>query len=489
LPVKSVNVAEMNLVLRVLVASFVGVSMGAGADSSALTLAQAVTLARQSDPALLSAQAGVWAADGRALQALGAQRPQLSMSVGAGHNRRRYDTLDSPFPPANDAYGNKNLQLNLTLPLVRPAVDIAVEQSDLAAEQARIQFSAADQDMLVRLAQAWFDWLLARDALVCAEGQGAAMLQQSDQVAYAVQTGLAAAPQAAEARAKYEQALAEQIGAASDLEVKLAALEQVIGAQGPGAPPALADRFAIDLQRSAMERSSLAGWLAQAEQDSPVILAAQRGLQVASEEVRKQQAGEYMTVDLVGSAGSNGQMAGSFPGQNGYNIHQRAIGIQINIPLSTGGSQRGKITESVGLLEKARHELELARRNVRSSTKQAWFGWQAGAARRSASEQSVRFGRLTLKAAEAGERNALKAALEVLQARQQLLGALRDLQKANYEMITSHLKLLASAGKLRDGDLTALDAFHTSNASEVALLREAGQGALTPGPGPGHAVR
>lgn len=441
--------------------------------AAALSLTEAIGLARRGDPAYLTAYANVEAARGRAEQAFGAQLPQLTLNVGTNNNRRDYETLDSPFPAAQDGYNSKNAQLNLTLPLYRRAVNIAYDQSEVAFQQTYIQLQAADQDLLVRLSQAWFDWMLARDMLVCAEGQSAAMRHQHAHYAHALKIGLVSAPVEAEARYKHDAAIAEQLVAEADLDLKLAALEQVIGAQRAPRPPALADRYASDAMRAELQRRSLAQWLEHAENDSPTVRAALRGLEAASVEIDKQRAGHEPTLDLVGNVGTNGQRAGSFPGQNGYQIKQRAIGVQLTVPIFTGGTTSGKVTEAVALREKARHELEQARRGARLAARQAWAGWQSGLARRAASEQAVVFGRAALTAAEAGERNELKSPLDVLQARQQLLGALRDTQRARYDMITSHFKLLASAGRLRASDLAALDAFLTGDAADAALLAEA----------------
>lgn len=235
--------------------------------------------------------------------------------------------------------------------------------------------------------------------------------------------------------------------------------------------PFLNERFQPDVQRGMLRRRTLAQWLEGAEADSQLIAAARRGFDAASAEVSKQQAGHDPTIDLVGTLGNNGQHAGSFPGQNGYRIRQRALGFQVNIPIHSGGSQTGKVTEAVGLREKARQELVLARRNVRATASQAWFGWQAAESRRLASQQAIRFGRTGLDASRAGQASDLKSVLDVLQARQQLLTGLRDLQRSHYEMITSQFKLLASAGRLRADDLMAVAPFLTLNPAEAELPR------------------
>jgi outer membrane protein len=111
----------------------------------------------------------------------------------------------------------------------------------------------------------------------------------------------------------------------------------------------------------------------------------------------------------------------------------------------------------MALQEKAAQDLEAAKRNARLTVKQAWFSWQAGFARQTAALQSGRFTALTLQASSKGKATGVKTELDVLQARQQMANATRDLQKARYDMITSYLKLQAAVGQLVDAELTSLD--------------------------------
>lgn len=437
----------------------------------AFSLAAAIVLARQTDPSFLSAQANLSAARERSGQAFGALLPQLSATANTTANRRDYETRDSLLPAADDRYNGNSGQLNLTQPLWRRANWIALTQADAAVSQADHQLAAAEQDLLVRLVQAWFDVMLARDAVVYTGGQTAAARHQSEQTKYAVEVSLATAPALEEARSKYDQAVADQFVAETEQSIKSAVLEQIIGPQLALRPPSLSESYVMVDPRSV----TLEQWLSQAEAANPSILAASCAIEAASEEVRKQRAGHEPTLDMVASYGKNGQAAGSFPGQNGYGITQRSVGLQLNIPIFSGGTQNAKVGEAIALREKARQDLELAKRNVRLAAQQAWFGWQAGEARKTAALQAVRFSTLALQAALTGRRNEVKSELDVLQARQQLYGALRDLQKARYDMIISHIKLKAVAGRLADTDLTAFDAWFIDDGGNLGPSRVAQQ--------------
>ncbi|HEU0187730.1 MAG TPA: TolC family outer membrane protein [Gallionellaceae bacterium] len=436
----------------------------------ALTLAEAVELARRNDPVFLSAQANASASHERSSQATANLLPQISATANTIDNRRTYEVRDVDLPPTEDRYNSNSAQLNLTQPLWRHANWIAGSQAEAAAAQADLQRVAAEQDLLVRLGQAWFDAMLARDVVTFCNSQVTATRQQWEQVRRAAALEMVSGVAAEEARSKYEQAVADQASAEADQMVKMAALEQIIGPADAFAAPVLSEKYAAADPRS----GTLEQWLQHAEENSPQVLAAMRGVDAASDEVRKQRAGHEPTLDLVASYGRTSQQAGSFPGQNGFNIRQGTVGFQLNVPIYSGGGVSAKVGESVALREKALMDLESARRTVRQTCKQAWFGWQAGNTRQSAAQQSMRFATISLNAAIYGKSHDLKTEVDVLVARQQISSAIRDLQKSRYDMITSQLKLKASAGELQDADLTAFDAWLTSAEAKAEFTPEAG---------------
>jgi outer membrane protein len=430
--------------------------------AEAFTLSEAIVLGRQTDPIFLSAQANWAAAQERVSQAYANVLPQISVSANTTTNRRNYETRNV-IPTTKDRYNSNNAQLSLTQPVWRSAYWIAGSQANASAAQAEYQYRSAEQDLLVRLAQAWFDVMLARDIYIYAGAQVEAAQFQWEQTKRAAELNLVAGPTLEEARAKYDQALADYSGAGSDQEIKSASLEQIIGPFKSFVPPSLPGEYVIDDPRS----GSLEQWLNHAEMNSPMILASLCALEAANEEIRKQRAGHYPTLDIVATYGRNAQTVGSFPGQNGYDIKQKAIGFQLNIPLFSGGGQNAKVAEAVALHEKALQDMESAKRNVRLGAKQAWFGWQAGNARQTAALQAMKFSLLSLASATAGIEKDVKVEIDVLQARQQLYGALRDLQKSRYDMTINHFKLKATAGELQDGDLAAFDVWFAKNKGEA----------------------
>lgn len=424
----------------------------------ALSLAEAVLLARSNDPIYLSAQANLTASRERSSQASANLLPQISATVNTTDNRRNYEVAKSNQPATNDRYNSNSAQINLTQPIWNHSKWIALTQADITASQTDYQNAAAEQDLLLRLAQAWFDIMLARDEKIFSDTQVKATKQQWEQAKHAFELGLVSEVVVEEAHAKYDQAVADYSGADADQMIKVAALEQILGTSDVLKVPFLLESFAI----TDLRQGTLVQWLKHAEEKSPLVLAALRGFDAASEEVRKQSASHEPTLDLVATYGRNSQQTGSFPGQNGFKIRQDTIALQLNVPIFSGGGQRAKVAEAIAMRKKSEMDVESAKRNVRQTCYQAWFGWQAGKARQIATSQSLRFSRMSLYSAIRGKNNDMKTELDVLLARQQFYSAIKELQKARYNMIISQLKLKATAGELVDSDLTALDSWMTS---------------------------
>lgn len=420
-----------------------------------LSFSEALSLARSNDPTFNIAQYSLVAAQERKEQAFASMLPQLSASANYSRNQRNYDVLEStPSDQEKEYYKSTGTQVNLTLPLLRPANLITLNQADITTMQAGYQLAAANQDLLGRLTHAWFELMQARDTLNFTEHQLAAEKHNWEQAKRANTLGLLAGPAVAEARAKYDQATAEHISAETEQNLKLSALEQIIGPQPSMNQAVLSMNFAVTSLAETLEY-----WLNHANTGNPTINAMMMATEAASKEVEKQRNLHLPTVDLVGSYGRNTQTAGNFPGQNGYAILLGTVGIQINAPIYAGGGQNAKVREALALHAKSKQELESARLSTRAAIKQAWFTWQSSFARYHAASQTIKFAQQSLDAAISGKHKGVKTERDVLQARQYYYGAYRDLNRARYDAIVNQLKLKAAAGQLTDDDLIRLDAW------------------------------
>jgi outer membrane protein len=424
-----------------------------GAPSRAQTLSSLLDLARTTEPTYLGARTSVEAARARSDQAFGALLPQISATANTNSNGRRYYTRIDNTQPEDDSYNSNSAQVTLTQPLWRYANIVGLQQAEAAALQAEHQLASTEQELFAKLVSAWFDALAARDNVAFTAQQEAAGRKQWEIARRGLELGTAGLPQAEDARAKYDQARSDAMAAQTDAQVKIAGLEQLVGTLTNFDPPRMID----DAVLADLNGESLDKWLQALETDNPAIQAALQAFEAADAEVRKQRAGHQPTLDLVGTYGKNSQAVGGFPGQAGYDIKQNSIGLQLNIPIFSGGTQSAKVGEALAMKDKARLDIEAARRAASLAAKQAWFGWQAAYVRTQAGEQSVRAARAALRAARMGSDTGLKMDLDVLQAEQQLRAGERDWRKGRYDQVAAHVKLKAVVGKATVEDVMALD--------------------------------
>jgi outer membrane protein len=436
------------------------------AEDGGLTLAELLKRAETGEPIYLAARADVAMAKARQDQALGALLPQISMTGSANVNDRNYRTRSAYVAAQQDNYSSHSTQLSLTQPIWRYANIIGYQQAKVVVEQSQHQMTGAGQVLFEKLVTAWFEMLAARDAVAFTERQAEAWRFQWKTVTRGEELGENSSPQVEEARAKLDQATADLSTAQIELQFKRVALEQLVG-------PLEEKEFILPYLRETVElldptHETLETWLRATETGNPALLAAKSAYAAAADEVRKQRAQHYPTLDLVASYGKNSQEVGGFPGQDGYDIKQGSVGLQLTIPIYSGGAVSAKTAEAVAQQEKARLEMEAARRAAVSAVKQAWFIWQGASARAKAGQQAIRAARSFLNQARAGAGEGLYTRQEILQAEQQLRAGERDFRKARYDLVMAHIKLKAGVGVLSASDVAALDALMAATADNTA---------------------
>lgn len=441
------------------------------APCQAQTLVELLDIARRSDPTYLTAQTAVRAAEARTDQAKGALLPQLNASLSSNYNDRDYQPRPNTTPEERDHYNGNSRQLNLTQPLWRTANYLSWQQAQRVEGQAGAQLQATEQELLARLTTAWFDLLAARDNVLFTTRQSATAERRWRVAVRGAELGASGRPQVEEAKAKWDQARAEAAAAEAEAEFKRAALEQIVGTFPAGALPELRrEAVLVDLRPEQLDQL-----LATVDERNPNVLAAMAAYQAAGLEWRKQSAGHLPTIDLVGSYGKNAQGVGGFPGQAGYDITQSSIGVQINLPLYTGGSQSAKVSEALAQRDKARQDLEAARRSAVLAARQAWFGWHAAFSRAQAGTQAVQAAQAAQLLARRGISQGLKTEADRLQAEEQMAAATRDWNKGRYDQLVAVVKLKAALGALTTGDVTALDALLAAAPDDAGQLAQTGR--------------
>ena len=435
----------------------------AAAPSQVVSLGELFALAHDSEPGYDAARANLVAARARQRQALGAMLPQVSITGSTNGNNRRYATLDTNTSTLHDTYHANTGQLSINQPVYRKANTVALDQASHASDQANWQLADTEQQLYAKLATSWFDLMEARDAVDFSDAQRDALKAQWQIARRGAELGVKSIPEAEDAQAKYEQADADATSAIMDRDTKLAALEPWIGnADGLEQPWLREDARVPELVGDSMDE-----WVAQVDEHCPALRAAAAALAAAEAEIAKQRAGHQPTLDIVATYGNNDQNVGNFPGQPGYRIRTFTVGLQLNIPLYSGGAQSAKVAEAIALRDKARDDLESARRQAIMNVKTAYLGWKSGRAHVTAADVALHSARQALALAQRGSVHGVRTEADVLTARQQMASARRDRRKGSYQQLVSFIKLRAALGDLTGTDVDELDALFVPNRNDL----------------------
>jgi len=406
------------------------------------------------DAQIAAARAALDAGRERLPQGRAGLLPTIGMSANSLWND--YDTLTrgTPASEISRKFNTSGWSLNLSQPLFRWQNWASYKQAELAVVQAEAQYGLARQDLIVRVAQAYFDVLLAQENLATARAQKIAIAEQLASAKRNFEVGTATITDTHEAQARYDLTTAQEIAADNDLLVKQQVLRTIIGKE----PEALKN-LRGGLQIGRPQPDDIARWVESAEQNGLGVRLSQAGLEIANREIEKQRAGHYPTLDLVAGRGLSSQTSGTFGSTviPGSDTNTTTIGLQLAIPIFSGGATSSRDREAVALREKALADLDNARRGAALSARQAYLGVTSGLAQVKALEQALVSSQSALDSNKLGYEVGVRINIDVLNAQQQLYSTRRDLVKARLETLAAQLKLKSAAGSLSEEDVAAVN--------------------------------
>ncbi|WP_367068700.1 TolC family outer membrane protein [Oryzisolibacter sp. LB2S] len=418
----------------------------------AQSLSELLEQARGYDAAWLAAKAQLQAAGNRAEQARAGLLPSAALVGEVNYARSE---LSSPALPQVNVHGpTQTVGVQAAQPLYRPANRIGFEQGQRGVDLAQAQLEGAEQDLIVRVAQAYFDVLAAQDTLGFVRAQKAAVAEQLAFARRNFEVGTATITDEREARARHDLVTAQEIAADNDLRVKRLALDQLVGRSGVAPLP-----LAQPVQLPAVAPPDVDSWVRAAQDHQPQVQQAQVALDMARLETRKAETGHLPTVDL--QAGYNVQRTpnGSLtmPGMHGR-VNSASVGVALNLPLFAGFAVQNRVKETLSLEEKARADLDNARRSVAQAARSAFFGVQSGLSQVAALQAAEASSQSALDANQLGYQVGVRINIDVLNAQTQLFQTKRDLASARYNVLVGTLRLKQVAGTLTPADVAAVDA-------------------------------
>jgi outer membrane protein len=413
----------------------------ASASVNATDLFQAWELAKAHDAPLRAAAAQIQAVQERQFQANAANGVQINGTASLG------ETFIDTNKTANNFFGQPSVGAQLNYPIYRPQNLSAIESSKLQVLLAQTQLVQAQQDLMLRVAQAYFDVLAAQDSLVFLQAQKKAISEQLASAKRNFEVGTATITDQQEAQARFDLVIAQELAADNELDVRKSALETLCGKK-------------IDTVNGLAGNIDLLGpnpaaenyWTEAAEKSSFSVQLAALATELAKREIERSKSANKPTVDLVGTAGLNRSSA-TVPG---LVSRTATLGIQVAVPIFNGGSLDSRQREAIALLDKSENELLAARRIAAQSTRSVYKQVSSGMAQVKALQQAEKSTQLALDSNKLGYQVGVRINIDVLNAQQQLFSTRRDLARARYDVVVQNLRLKQVSAGLMEADLKAL---------------------------------
>jgi len=431
-------------------------SLAFASTSHAQSLVDMYEMAKGYDAGYQSAKSQYEANLAKADQGKAALLPTLNLGGGATRSNLEAHAINgSSATPTDRFYTTQSVGLNASQPLYRPGNLAAYQQSQRALDAAQAALNQAEQDLIVRTTQAYFEVLAAQQSLTFVQAQKAAVAEQLASAKRNFEVGTSTITDTREAQARYDLVIAQEIAADNDLRVKKVALELLVGKAG-AAPLSLSAQAKLP----PVTGTNAEEWIAQGEQSHPAIQQARVNLDIAKLETTKAEAGHKPTVDFTlgynAQKNLNGTSVAALSTNNQITI--ASAGITANMPIFAGFATQNRIRETLALEDKARSDLESAQRQVAQATRTAYLGLQSGLSQVKALEAAEASSQAALDANKLGYQVGVRINIDVLNSQSQLYQTKRDLSKARYDVLLGQLKLRQASGTLKAEDLQSINA-------------------------------
>ena len=408
------------------------------------------------DPTLGAARSTYTATQELVPQARAGLLPVLSLLGNANYQNFQENLHSDPATPLfTQRFPQYSYTVSASQPLFRMQNWITFDQAKQQVGQGEYVLASAQQDLIIRVAQAYFDVLLAQFTIELTESQKAAVSENLAQAKRNFEVGVATITDTNDAQAKYDQIVSQEIAVQNDLANKVAALRAIIGRT-----PRELKRMERPFEPELPVPSALEPWVEKALNENYQVRIAQANFEIAALEVDRQRAGHYPTVDLVASfnqtyagAAASTNVAANFASDTRTGV----LGVQLNVPLYTGGLISSRVRQAVANLDVSRQNLETARRSAQLLAQVSFAGVTSGVAQVRALAQAVRSAQVSYDSNKLGLEVGVRTNLDVLNQQQQVFQTRFNLAQAYYNFLVNALRLKQSVGSLTDEDVEKIN--------------------------------
>lgn len=428
-------------------------------NAQAASLLEIYQQALQSDPQIHEAEARRLAA----LEAKPQARSFLLPQISASSNLTKTDTSGTSFSIINNqtttfSQDDETLSwgFSVTQTLFRWDQIVGLKQADKVVAKAEAQREAAQQDLIVRVAQRYFDVLAAEDRLTSINADRRAIARRLEQAKQRFEVGLIAITDVQESQAAYDNSTADEIGAKRVLATAREFLREITGEyvtklDAPG------EDFPL-LNPTPNDETA---WVDLSLSQNLNLIASRLDEQIARDEISFRRNGHYPTLDLVASTGENRSegdaIANGFPSVFDDTNTRDQIALQLRVPLFAGGGTSSRVREAVYLHRASREQLQRVTRETERQARDAYLGVLSEISRVKALEQAVASSRTALQASQAGYEVGTRTIVEVLNTQFSLYLAITNFYQSRYDYMLNALRLKQAAGTLQIQDLELID--------------------------------
>lgn len=433
-----------------------------------------------SDPILNAARFNYQASKELYWQGLSLLLPQASATpIGTRYYQHATNgSALTSYTGNSRVFDQKGYTVTLTQPVFNMAAFEASKQGDLNTKLADMRFYLVQQDLIIRVSQAYFDALTSQDNVELFRNKKSLIKQQLEVARAKFDAGLATIVDVNTAQAALDLANSQEIGAQADLVVKRGVLEQLVGRPVSTLKPLTKEAKIDGVLKDPHSKTkyskgvpitdsvnpllpkgqTLEDWINQAETANFNVLAGQLSVSLAESTYRGSQALNYPSVNFVGTAGYNtaNGSANSYTPSN-TNIYNNTIALQMTIPLVSGGFNSSVIRQNAALLDAAKANYDNARRTAAQNTRTAFTGFYGGLASVKAYEAAERSSSSALESSKLGFQVGTLINIDVLIALDTVITTRSQLQQARYNTILNAIKLKAHAAALSDEDLISIN--------------------------------
>lgn len=433
--------------------------------------------AQAKDPTFSAARTGAEAGKKKNDQAKALSLPQVTASAGTGvvnaYNKISNAQFSAPglvsaggaaFKTQTNQGADLRWNINAEQSLYNAERTSMAHQLNKQAQMADVKFSAEEQQLILRVSKAYFDVLLAEDMLVSIKKQRVAVAQALAVAKGRFNEGDVAIIDTHEAQARDDALVSQELEVDSNYQLALAALADLTGLDTKGTKETnnLLARPAEQISLQQLNAGELNDWLALAQSNSPYLHMQQIQQGIAHDEIDKHRASNAPILNLVAQAGGE-ELLGIGGGNNSeLSNHSLSVGVQLTIPLFTGGMRNAKYEEAIALEEQAKDETEAMRIRAGQQARAAWLGVTVGKSKVKAIEQALHSSKVKLDATELGREVGDRTTLDVLNAEQEYYGTRTELFRARYQTLLSFLNLAATAGALDEQRLAEVNSVLSS---------------------------